>query len=719
MKNFTIAVEADGLADIRFDVPGRKMNTFTAEAVADLAVVSDRVRTDDAIKCVLIQSGKAGSFCAGADLDDLLDDLGRPLDDDRVARLDRLGLMGRALRALETCGKPVAVALEGLALGGGLELALAAHYRVAAEDERIQLGLPEVTIGLLPGAGGTQRLPRLTGIAAGLPLLLEGKSVGVAKAMAMGLVDALAPIGEAAAMARAWLRSADADATARWDRKGFVVPDGGPSSPSANQAIAMALGATRKATAGNYPAPPAILKCVYEGLQVPIDAGLRIELRHFVSTLATPQARAMARSLFLSPRALVKGAARPEAPAFVPAKAGVLGAGMMGAGIAYVQARAGIKTVLVDVSQEAAERGKDYSRRLLDKALKRGLSDQGAADAVLGRIEPVTDFAALAGCDLVIEAVFEDRAVKADVVRRAETHLAAKTLIASNTSTLPITGLATASRAPERFIGLHFFSPVDRMKLVEVIVGEHTDDLTLAQALDYVRKIGKTPIVVNDSRGFYTSRCFATYVYEGVEMLVEGIPATIIENAGRMSGMPRGPLELFDDVALDLDVKIRAQTRADLGDAYQRPAMADLVDVMVTEHDRLGRKNGKGFYDYPDGAAKILWPGLADLAPARRSDEDPQALLAEARRRLLYRQALEAARCMDEQVLKDPRSADVGAILGWGFAPWSGGPMSLIDMIGAGRFVDDCDVLAAQVGQRFAPPSSLRRMAEQGRRFYE
>ncbi len=719
MKNFTITVEPDGLAEVRFDVPGRKMNTFTAEAVAELTAVVDRIRTDEAIKSVLIQSAKSGNFCAGADLDDLLDDIGRPLGDDQAARVERLGVMGAALRALETCGKPVAVALEGLALGGGLELALAAHFRVAADDEKIQLGLPEVTIGLLPGAGGTQRLPRLTGIAAGLPLLLEGKSVGAAKARAMGIIDALAPQGEAADVARIWLRSGDASATARWDRKDFTVPGGGPSSPAANQAIAMALATTRKATAGNYPAPLAILKCVYEGLQVPIDAGLRIELRHFVSTLATPQARAMARSLFISPQALAKGAARPEASAFAPVKVGVLGAGMMGAGIAYVQARAGIDTVLVDVSQDAAERGKNYSRRLLDKALKRGTLDQGTTDAVLDRIEPTTDFAALAGCDLVIEAVFEDRAVKADVVQRAEAHLATGTLMASNTSTLPITGLATASRSPERFIGLHFFSPVDRMKLVEVIVGKRTDDLTLAHALDYVRKIGKTPIVVNDSRGFYTSRCFATYVYEGVEMLMEGIPAIIIENAGRMSGMPRGPLELFDDVALDLDVKIRAQTQADLGDDYDRPGMADLVDVMVTEHDRQGRKNGKGFYDYPDGAAKTLWPGLAHLAPALRSGEDPQALLAEARQRLLYRQALEAARCIDEQVLTDPRSADVGAILGWGFAPWTGGPLSLIDMIGARHFVDDCDALATRVGSRFAPPNSLRQMVEEGRSFYE
>lgn len=719
MTNFTIRVEDDGLADVRFDVPGRAMNTFTTEAVADLTALAARIRDDDAIRCVLIQSAKDGNFCAGADIGDLMDELGRPVGEDRAARLDRLGAMSRALRAIETCGKPVAVALEGLALGGGLELALAGHYRVAADSDRVKLGLPEVTIGLLPGAGGTQRLPRLAGIAASLPLLLQGKPVDARKAKALGLMDALVPAGEAAAAATAWLRSDAAHAVAPWDRKGFAIPGGGPSSAAGGQAIGTALAAVRKASGDNYPAPLAILKCVYEGLFVPMDAALRIELRHFLATVATPQAKAMARSLFVSPQALSKGAARPDAPPYTPAKVGVLGAGMMGAGIAYVQARAGIETVLLDVAQEAAERGRDHSRKLLAKAVGRGAIDQAEADATLARITATSEYAALAGCDLVIEAVFEDRAIKADVVAKAEAHLAPGAMVASNTSTLPITGLAEAARAPERFIGLHFFSPVDRMKLVEVIVGARTAPETLAHALDYVRRIGKTPIVVNDSRGFYTSRCFATYVYEGVEMLIEGVPAAIIENAGRMSGMPRGPLELFDDVALDLDVKVRAQTAADLGADYERPGMADLVDAMVTEHGRLGRKNGQGFYDYPEGAAKTLWPMLAQLAPATRAGEDPQALLAEARKRLLYRQAVEAVRCMEENVVTDPRSADVGAILGWGFAPWTGGPLSLIDQVGAAMFVAECEALATAHGKRFDPPALLRAMAAEGRSFYD
>lgn len=720
MQNFSIEADGSGLAIATFDVPGRSMNTLTTAAVDDLAALAERIATDNAITGVVIISGKSNGFCAGADLDDIQDVLGRSLDGpaDAAERLERLSRMSRAVRKIERCGKPVAVAIEGLALGGGLELALAAHYRVATNDPKVQLGLPEAKIGLMPGAGGTQRLPRLIGIAAALPYLIEGKSMSAAEGLKLGLVDELAAPGEAVAAARKWV-AARSGGEARWDRKGFRYPGGEVNDLPVAQAIGIATAAIRKSSAKNYPAPVNILKAVYEGCQVPIDAALALESRYFVDTLSQPQARAMVRSLFVSPQALAKGDARPkDVPALDPVKVGVLGAGMMGAGIAYVQAMAGITTVLLDTSIDAAQRGKDYSRNLLDRAVKKGQITATEAEIVLGRITPTTDYADLKGSDLVVEAVFEDRTVKAQVTRLAEAQLAPDVIFASNTSTLPISGLAEASERPANFIGLHFFSPVDRMALVEVILGKQTSPETLARALDYVKKIRKTPIVVNDSRGFYTSRCFATFIYEGAEMLREGIPPTIIENGGRTTGMPRAPLEMFDDVALDLDVKIRTQTATDLGDAYVRPEMADIIDKMVHDHNRLGRKNGKGFYDYPDdGQPKTLWSGLADLAPPATVDA-PAASAGKVRERLLYRQAIEAARCVDEGVVNDPRSADVGAILAWGFAPWTGGPLSLIDMVGVPEFTSACDRLADELGERFRPPQLLRDMAAQGRTFY-
>jgi 3-hydroxyacyl-CoA dehydrogenase/enoyl-CoA hydratase/3-hydroxybutyryl-CoA epimerase len=401
----------------------------------------------------------------------------------------------------------------------------------------------------------------------------------------------------------------------------------------------------------------------------------------------------------------------------VAKKVAVLGAGMMGAGIAYVQATAGIETVLIDTTQEGADRGKEYSKKLCEKAIKRGRMTQEKADALLALIHPTTDYDAIAGSDMVIEAVFEDRALKADVTQRAEAQLGDNAVFGSNTSTLPITGLAEVSVRPDKFIGIHFFSPVDRMGLVEIIVGAKTSQETIAKAIDYVLKIKKTPIVVNDSRGFYTSRCFGTFVQEGLEMLVEGIAPAIIDNVGRATGMPRGPLEMNDDVALDLSYKVREQARKDLGDAYQAGPVDALIKKMVTELNRLGRKNGKGFYDYAADGTKKLWPGLADLAPVKQTDATP-ALIEELRTRLLYRQAVEAARCMAENVVTNAREADVGAILGWGFAPWTGGPISLIEGVGLSKFVETCDALARAHGARFAPPAWLREKAAKGESFF-
>jgi 3-hydroxyacyl-CoA dehydrogenase/enoyl-CoA hydratase/3-hydroxybutyryl-CoA epimerase len=721
MKNFTVAIDDSGIGLITFDVPGRSMNTLTAEVVRELGDLANRIATDAAIKGAVFTSGKTSGFCAGADLGELGSGaLGGVGGDDEAtlrALFDACFALNKTFRALETCGKPIAAALNGLALGGGLEIALACHYRVVADDKRIKLGLPEAKVGLLPGAGGTQRLPRLIGAMKALPLLLEGKTLSPQDALRDGIVHEVVPADQVVAAAKTWIAT-KGDAMAPWDKKDFKIPGGGPYSPATAQVFIMGNAILRKQSFGNYPAQLNIMKCVYEGLQVPIDAALRIESRYFAKTAATPQARGMIRTLFLAMDQLGKGASRPAVFEKTTAKkVAVLGAGMMGAGIAYVQASAGIETVLIDTTQEGADRGKAYSKTLVEKAVKRGRMTPEKGEKLLGLIHPTTEYDAIKGSDLVIEAVFEDRALKAEVTQKAEAQLAEAAVFGSNTSTLPITGLAEVSVRPENFIGIHFFSPVDRMGLVEIIVGAKTTQETIARAIDYVLQIKKTPIVVNDSRGFYTSRCFGTFVQEGLEMLVEGIAPATIDNVGRATGMPRGPLEMNDDVALDLSYRVREQARKDLGDAYHAGPVDALIKKMVVELGRLGRKNGKGFYDYAADGTKKLWPDLAELAPVKQADADP-ALIEELRTRLLYRQAVEAARCMAENVVTNPREADVGAILGWGFAPWTGGPISLIEGVGLEKFVKTCDRLAQTYGSRFTPPEWLREKAAKGETFY-
>jgi len=725
MNNFKIDVADDGVALVTFDVPGRSMNTLTLEVMEELPQLIERLRTDDAIKGAVITSGKASGFCAGADLGDmaeaLLIETGDGDEPSSAALSDAFNRSFRvsaAMRALETCGKPVAAAINGLALGGGLELTLACHYRVVSDDPKAQLGLPETKVGLFPGGGGTQRLPRLIGVQAALAQMSEGKSWRPKEALAAGVVHEVAPADEVVERATAWVHTGKG--VQPWDDKGFKLPMGGPYHPAGIQVFVVGNAMLRKQTYGNYPAIENMMRAVYEGVQLPMDAALRVETRYFVRTLMTPQAKAMIRSLFLSMQELGKGAVRPSGVAKSdPMKVTVLGAGVMGAGVAYVQAMAGIETVLIDQSQEAADKGRGYAEGLLTKAVSRGRSTAEKAQATLARITPTTDYANVAGSDLVIEAVFETREIKADVTAKAEAHLATDAIFGSNTSTLPITGLAEASRRPENFVGIHFFSPVDKMMLVEIIKGEKTGDEAIAKAVDYVLKIKKTPIVVNDSRGFYTSRCFATYLTEGMAMLQEGYAPALIDNVGRMTGMPRGPLEMHDDVALDLSYKVGKQTREDLGDAYRANPGEEIVTRMVTELGRYGRKNGKGFYDYPEGGGpKRLWPGLADIAPVTTATSTPE-MVEELKTRLLYRQAVEAARCVDEGVIADPRQADVGAILGWGFAPWTGGPLSLIESVGVARFVERCDRFAERFGERFTPPPLLREMARQGRGFYD
>ena len=715
MENFKIDVDADGIALVTFDVPGRSMNTLTSSVMAELPELVERIKTDDAIKGAVLTSGKASGFCAGADLGDMA---GGSLagGGDLQAAFDAGWKMNGSLRALETCGKPIAAAINGLALGGGLELTLACHYRVVGDDPKIQLGLPEIKVGLFPGGGGTQRLPRMIGVQAAMTAMSAGSSWRPNDARGAGVVNEVVAKGSEVEAAKAWINGGG-KAVQPWDDKSFKQPGGGPYHPAGIQNFLVGNAMIRKQSYGNYPAVINLMKAVYEGIQVPMDAALRIETRYFIKTLMTPQAQGMIRSLFLSKQELDKGAVRPAGiPASDTKKVTVIGAGMMGADIAYVQALAGIQTILIDRTQEDADKGKAHVEELLKKRLSRGQLTQDKYDALLGSVIATTDYDQIKGSDLVIEAVFENREIKADVTKRAEAQLEAGAVFGSNTSTLPITGLAEASVRPEDFIGIHFFSPVDKMMLVEIILGEKTGQAAIARTLDYVMKIKKTPIIVNDGRGFYTSRCFGTYVAEGLAMLEEGYAPALIDNIGRMTGMPRGPLEMHDDVALDLSMKVSKQTALDLGDKYVPLAGAEIIRTMVEDLGRYGRKNGKGFYDY-DVKPKKLWSGLSELAPVKINDSTPE-LVEDQKQRLLYRQAVEVARCWEEGVIDDPREADVGAILAWGFAPWTGGPITYIDQIGLKAFVAQADDYAARYGDRFKVPQLLRDMAAKDETFY-
>lgn len=729
LETFKFDIDADGIAHAIFDVPGRSMNTLTSKAIADIIALTEEVTSNDAITGLVLSSGKDSGFCAGADLGELGAGAGGGnyaadlSEAEQKATLFKTGFsLNKALRDLETCGKPVACALNGLALGGGLEVALACHYRVAANDNpKMKFGLPEAKVGLLPGGGGTQRLPRLIGIQAALPYLLQGTNMTADEAQGMGVINALVPGDETVSAAKAWVK-ANPNATAPWDEKGFKIPGGVVNRhPMATQVSMGAIAMLMAKTYGNYPAQKNILSCVYEGTQLPMDSALKVETRYFLKTQARPEAKAMIRSLFLSTQALSKGASRPEGvPKYELNKVAVIGAGLMGAGIAYEQARAGIETVLVDISVENAEKGKDYSRQLVEKGVKRGKITQEKGDALLARITTTDNYDDFKGADLVVEAVFENPELKAKITKMAEEQLSETAVMGSNTSTLPITGLAEASVRPENFIGIHFFSPVERMGLVEIIMGEKTSQETLAKSIDYVLKIRKTPIVVNDFRGFYTSRCFSTYTQEGLQMLSEGIKPAIIENVGRQAGMPMGPLEVSDSVGLDTGLKVGRQLAVASGIDYAKNETGQLMAWLVEDEGRLGRKDGKGFYDYDEkGKPARLWPDLNKKIDVTVS-ECPPELKKELTSRLLVRQAVEVARCFEEGVITDARDGDIGSILAWGFAPYTGGCCSYIDLIwGIKGFVAEAERLAEKYGERFAPGAMLKDMAAKGEGFYD
>ena len=711
-QNIAISVGADGIAVLTIDMPDRSMNVITPAFTAELAVAVDRIVSDAAIKGAIITSGKP-AFIAGADLMDIVNIYGNGASGLEV--MQEISRYAGILRKLETSGKPIAAAINGTALGGGLELCLACHFRVLSSDPKAVVGLPEVQVGLLPGAGGTQRLPRLIGIQPALELMTQGTHVEPEKAKALGIVHALAPVAELLNVARRWLTEA-ADPVQPWDKKGFRWPGGaGALHPGAQQTFTVGSAMIADKTQHNYPAPIAILSAVYEGSIVPFDTGLRIEARYFVSLLMNPVYRNMTRTLFINKGAADKLVRRPAGIAKSRVtRLGMLGAGMMGAGIAFVSARAGMDVVLLDSTREAADKGKDYSRSLLQKRVDQGRMAASEMAAILGRIHATTDYADLKGCELVIEAVFESREIKADVTRKTEAVIAETAVFASNTSTLPITGLAEASQRPASFIGLHFFSPVDKMPLVEVILGRKTAPETVARALDYVQQIRKTPIVVNDSRGFYTSRVFMTYANEGMALLQEGVAPALIENAGKQAGMPVGPLAVHDEVSLELSAKIHKQTQADLGDKYSGPSAIAVALKFANELDRKGKKFGKGFYEYPKDGKKFLWPGIAGVYPPAAQQPD----LEEVKKRLLYAQAVETVRCLDEGVVTEPADADIGSILGWGYPAWTGGTLSFIETVGLKAFVAEADRLAAAYGPRFKVPDSLRARAAKDELFY-
>ncbi len=721
--HFTLDVDGDGLALVTWNSPGRSMNVIDPAVKDELAAIVEQVAADAAIKGVVITSGK-DSFCAGADLTmlesmsrahaELVTSQGETAANEHVFEESRKTSL--LYRRIETCGKPWVAAINGIAVGGGFELTLACHHRVAADNDKTRVGLPEIKVGLFPGAGGTQRVARILPPADALQFLLKGDQISANRAKTMKLVDEVVPAGDLVKAAKAWITTSGT-AKAPWDIENFKLPGGPVQSKAGMMAFTPANAIYRRETYDNYPAARAIMQVVYEGLQLPFDQALRVESRWFAKILRSPEAAAMIRSLFVSMQEINKGARRPAA---VPAKKfktiGVLGSGFMGAGIAYVSALAGLDVVLVDRDPETAQKGKDHSQKLMTEQVSRGRATAADRDAVLARIKPTADFVELKDCDLVIEAVFEDRKIKEEVIARAQNVVGDNAIFGSNTSTLPITSLAESFKDRSRFIGIHFFSPVERMNLVEIILGKETGEVALAGALDYVRAIRKTPIVVNDSRGFYTSRVVGTYLREGHLMLADGVPAAMIENVGRMAGMPVGPLALNDEVAVDLAWKILKATEADLGPAAIDPRQKTLLEEMVEKRGRYGRKNGKGFYDYPQNGPKRLWRGLADLQPTKL---DPDTIdIAELKARLLAMQALETARCIEEGVVTDMREADVGSILGFGFAPFTGGTISYIDGMGTKAFVALCNKLAKLYGDRFKPCKLLLDMAKKGETFY-
>lgn len=705
------SVSGEGVATILLDIPGSSANVMSLQFRDELASAISRVLDDSAVKGAVISSAKA-DFMAGGDLKQMMTLFDQGLDAEQALAV--ANQFKPLLRQLETGGKPFVAAINGPAMGGGLELALACHQRVLVDSPKAILALPEVTLGLIPGAGGTQRLPRLIGIAKALPILLKGQPLAPQKALELGLVERLVPAGELLAVAEQLVLDCK-DASQPWDRKGFAVPGGaGFMGPEPGATFNLSATTIARETNRNYPAPIALLTAVAHGTAVPMDAALHIESCQFAKLLMDPVARNMMRTLFVNKGELDKLARRPQGSAPANLKTvGVVGAGLMGAGVAHVAAQAGLAVVMLDASEAQAEAGKQRLAGSFAKLVGKGRMAQDKADAILARITPVGEYARLADCDLVVEAVFENREVKTAVFAKLQAVLRPDAIIASNTSSLPISGLAESVQNPERFIGLHFFSPVDRMALVEVIKGKETSEQTLAHALDFIKLLRKTPIIVNDAPGFFTTRVISAYLQESMGMLAEGIKPALIDNAAKLAGFPVGPLALTDELTIEIGYHAMNQARDDFGGGWVEPVGYKVQKRFVEELDRRGRRHGAGFYDYPEGKRQ-LWSGLADVyAP-----QEPQPDVEEIKTRMLYIQALEALRCFEEGVIGDAAEGDVGAVLGIGFPSYTGGVFSLVDGVGIAKFVATCERLAATHGTRWQPSAWLKARAATGERFY-
>jgi 3-hydroxyacyl-CoA dehydrogenase / enoyl-CoA hydratase / 3-hydroxybutyryl-CoA epimerase len=719
MKTIQYALQ-DGIATITFDEPGSPVNTMCDQWHRDLTEVTAQVVKDkDAIGGIILASNKT-TFFAGADLKGTM----RLKASDGPRLFEEIQQIKKNFRTLETLGKPVASLLNGAALGGGWEVALVGHYRVAVDDPKIQFGLPEITLGLIPGASGITKMTRLLGLMGAQPYVMESKLFSPAEALELGLVHEL--VSDASRLrpaALAWIETHAGSAVQAhhpWDDKNYKMPGGTPANPKIAGMLAVAPAVLKQKTRGLYPAPEYALAAMVEGAQVDFDTALRIESRYLAKLVVNPIAKNMINTFFFNMNAIRSGQSRPkDVPRYKPQKVGILGAGMMGGGIAYAQASRGIATVLKDVSAEKAEAGKAYSAKITQPRVDKGRMSPHDQAALLARITPAESAEALRGCDLIIEAVFENRELKARVTQEAEPMLAPGGFFASNTSTLPISGLAKASGRPGKFVGIHFFSPVDKMKLVEIIRGKQTDDESVARAFDYVQSLGKIPIVVNDSRGFFTSRVFGTFVMEGAAMVGEGIPAPVVEQAGIQAGMPVGPLAVLDETALSLSVHVLDQTRADLraeGGTYIATPGELLVERMVKEFDRNGRAAGGGFYEYPEekGAKKFLWPELKKLF------EKPGAAwdMRDLKDRLLYRQAVETARCLSEGVLTTVHDANIGSIFGIGFPGWTGGALQFIYGMGVDAFSSRASELAGEYGPGFALTAKVEDAIRRYQRVY-
>ena len=705
------AQDAQGIVTLTLDYPGKSMNVIDQSLMDDLRDCIARVAADPAVIGAIVTSGKQ-AFVAGADLLSMEANLDSMRDDSTQVLFDKCASLSRLLRQMETCGKPFVAAINGTAMGGGLEICLACHYRVVSDAPGLLLGLPEVQVGLLPGAGGTQRMLRILGISRAMPYLLEGKHFDAAKGLQEGIVQAIASPNTLLDVARHWLLDKPT-ATQPWDLKGYSVPGGGPLDAKVAPSFVVGNTLLQAQTFHNLPAPLAIQSCLYEGAQLPMDKALRVESKYLAYLTRDPVSRGMIRTLFVSKTKAEKGLHRPAGIAPLHCRTlGIVGAGMMGSGIAQIAAQRGIDVLLLDRDLAAAERGKEAAQKRLTRLVEKGRMDAGKAQALLARIRTTADYADLAASDVVIEAVFENRAIKADILRQLDAVLPAHCLVASNTSSLPITLLAQAGAHPERFIGMHFFSPAERMPLVEVICGRDTSDQSLAHALDLVAQLRKTPIVVNDHRGFFTSRFIGSFVDDGIAMLAEGVAPALIENCARQAGMPLGPLAITDEMSIELSKQAGEAQAREFPDSY-RPGRSVPVIEKLFALGRMGRKNGKGFYDYDD-KGKSLWPGLTEHYALRTEQPQPQDL----RQRVLYVQAIEAARAMEDGVLLSPADGDVGAILGVGFPAYTGGPFSFMDGIGIAKFVAEAERLAALFGPHLQPPALLKRMAAEGSTFY-